>query len=219
MFQYCGNNPVNRADPTGHAFMFLTAAIGAVAGAIVGGIVGYVKTGTIEGTLIGVGVGALAGGLIGLTCGAAAGIMLAGSATATTASVMAGGSALIATVGGGGVVAGAMMIADNISQAVSNAPQVFWSGGTAAKEAAQKVATEICGKTLEMTSLGQYLENIMASYQTWQAASANFANVASNSGAAIYSIQNAAGVAIQCTWASIECPLLRGCDIAYGIVT
>lgn len=70
-----------------------------------------------------------------------------------------------------------------------------------------------------MTQLGQHLEKINASYQTWHAASANFANVASNSSSALYSIQNAAGVGIQSIWGTIEYPFLRGCDIAYGIVS
>lgn len=44
-------------------------------------------------------------------------------------------------------------------------------------------------------------------------------NVASNSGCAIYSIQNAAGVSLQSTWSTIEYPLLQGRDIIYGIAS
>lgn len=68
--------------------------------------------------------------------------------------VMTGGSALIATVSGGGLVAGGKMIADNVSRAVAKAPQVFWSGGNLAKDSACKVAQDVGGKTLEMTRLG-----------------------------------------------------------------
>ena len=38
LFAYCGNNPVNYIDPSGHAFMLITAAIGAVVGGVIGGI-------------------------------------------------------------------------------------------------------------------------------------------------------------------------------------
>ena len=54
-----------------------------------------------------------------------------------------------------------------------------------------------------MTRLGTYLEQIDAPYSAWQAASSNFANVASNSSNVIYSIQNVVGVGLQSVWASI----------------
>ena len=80
MFSYCGNNPVNAIDPTGHAFMFFTGLIGAVAGAVVGGCVAASKG---KNVWAGIGIGSAAGGLIGLGVGAAAGALLAGSATAS----------------------------------------------------------------------------------------------------------------------------------------
>lgn len=96
MFAYCNNNPIICSDPTGHAFMFVTAAIGAVAGAIVGGVIAA-KTG--RNIWAGIGIGALAGGLIGLGAGAAASILLTGSATASTAVVLGTASVKLAATG------------------------------------------------------------------------------------------------------------------------
>ncbi len=69
-----------------------------------------------------------------------------------------------------------------------------------------------------MTRLGTYLEQIDASYSAWQAASLNFANVASNSSSTIFSIQNIAGVGLQSIWATIEYPILQDMNILYGVV-
>lgn len=151
--------------------------------------------------------------------GAAAGVLLAGSATATVASVVIGAKAVVSVAGSVGIVAGAKMLADNTSQACSSVSQVFWSGGDVARNAAKQVDNDVGGKALEMTRLGTYLEQIDAQYSAWQAASSNFANVASNSSSAIYSIQNAAGVGLQSTWATIEYPLLQGRDIIYGVAS
>ena len=176
MFAYCNNSPVNALDPTGHAFLLLTAAIGAIAGAVIGGMRAAAKG---ENVLAGIGIGAAVGGLAGAGLGAVAGVLLAGSALATTASVAAGVNALAATVMSGGFTAGALMIADNVSQAVNKAPQVFWSGGDVAKNASVQIAEQVNGITLEMTKLGQYLEQTNASINAWAAASRNYANVAS----------------------------------------
>ena len=117
LFCYGGNNPVNTADPTGHAFMFLPAAIGAVVGAVAGGIIAA-KTG--KNVWAGIGIGAAAGGLIGLGVGAAVGALLTGSTTASTAAVVAGAKVSItnaATAIGTAVVA----TKDKISQGVQKA--------------------------------------------------------------------------------------------------
>ena len=196
--------------------MFLTAAVGAVFGGIIGGIAAAKNGGNV---LTGIGAGAVVGGLIGLGAGAAAGVLLAGSATASTTAVVTGAGALASTVSSAGVAAGARMLADNATQAFSCSAQVFWSGGDIAKGAAKQVANSFGGNTLEMTSLGRYLEQVEASYSAWQAASANFANVAKSAGSTIYSIQNAEGVGLQSIWATVEYPLLQSCDIIYGIVS
>lgn len=110
------------------------------------------------------------------------------------------------------------MIADNVSQAVNKAPQVFWSGGDVAKNASVQIAEQVNGITLEMTKLGQYLEQTNASINAWAAASRNYANVASNVAPCVYSVQNAAGVRISSIWATIEYPLVKCKEIIYSIV-
>ena len=118
LFAYCRNNPVNMTDTTGNLpFFAITAAIGAVVGAVVGGVVAAKNGGNVW---AGIGIGAAAGALIGTGAGMAAGAALAGSITATTGAVMAGGSTLVATVGTGGLGAGANYIANNLSQAANN---------------------------------------------------------------------------------------------------
>ncbi len=84
---------------------------------IVGGVVAAKNGGNVW---AGIGIGAAAGALIGTGAGMAAGAALAGSITATTGAVMAGGSTLVATVGTGGLGAGATYIANNLSQAANN---------------------------------------------------------------------------------------------------
>ena len=216
MFAYCNNNPVNMADPTGHLpFFLVTGLIGAVAGAIIGGVRAAKSGNSVwKGAL----KGAAIGGAIGLGAGMAAGAALAGSVTASTSSVYIGANALAATIESIGVVGGAKMVADNISQSVSRDTQVFWSGGNVVKNAAKQIANSVGGKTLEMTRVGVYLEKTNAPYSAWQAASANFANVAVNASSSIYSIQNAAGIRLQSIWATVEYPVLQGKEIIYGIV-
>ena len=218
LFVYCLNNPVNMADPTGHlAFLAVTAAIGAVAGAIAGGIIAASNGGNV---LAGIGIGAAVGALAGAGLGAAAGVMLAGSATASMASVAVGAKAAVSLIGStGGIAATMNMVADNISQAYNNSTQVFWSGGDIVKNAANQFANDIGGKTLGMTRVGTYLENINASSTAWQAASANFANVANNVNTSIYCIQNASHININCIWGTIEYPLIKSSDIIYCIVS
>ena len=218
LFAYCGNNPVNYIDPSGHAFMLITAAIGAVVGGVIGGITAAKNGGNIW---AGVGTGMVIGGLVGMGAGAAIGIACAGSAAASTAAVATGFSALNAIVASSGVAAGAKMVGDNISRAFNAFPQVFWSGGDLAKNAACEFAknASVGGKTLEMTRLGEYLQAAQGSRDAWRAASLNFANVAKSSKQAIYSIQNASGIYIDSIWATTEYNIVKGCEITYGVVS
>ena len=143
MFAYCGNNPINRADPTGHAFMFVTAAVGAVVGAVSGGIIAARKG---KNVWAGIGIGAAAGGLVGLGAGAAAGVLLAGSAAASTSAVITGGSALISTVATGGFGAGATYVANNISRAINHTTPAVQTGASKMQQVISK------GKAGEMAS-------------------------------------------------------------------
>ena len=215
LFAYCNNDPINMIDSDGKfPFLAITAAIGAAVGAVVGGIRAAKAGKSVwKGALM----GAAIGGLVGLGAGAVAGALLAGSAAASVASVAIGAKATVAMVESAGVVAGAKMLLDNASKALNNTSQVFWSGGDIAKNAAKEVAYEIEGVTLEMTNVGIYLEQIEAKYSAWQAASLNFANVASNSNCLVYSIQNVVGVNIKSIWATIEYPMLKNCDIIFGV--
>ena len=215
LFAYCNNDPINMIDSDGKfPFLAITAAIGAAVGAVVGGIRAAKAGKSVwKGAL----KGAAIGGLVGLGAGAVAGALLAGSAAASVASVAIGAKATVAMVESAGVVAGAKMLLDNASKALNNTSQVFWSGGDIAKNAAKEVAYEIEGVTLEMTNVGIYLEQIDAKYSAWQAASLNFANVASNSNCLVYSIQNVVGVNIKSIWATIEYPMLKNCDIIFGV--
>jgi hypothetical protein len=125
LFCYGGNNPVNTIDSDGHMFMFLTAAIGAVVGGIIGGCIAASNGGNVwQGALL----GAAVGGLVGLGVGATAGVLLAGSATASTVVVAAGASALATTVSAGGIGAGIAYIANNVNTAVKGSSQVVSKG-------------------------------------------------------------------------------------------
>ena len=62
LFTYCGNNPVNNADSTGHLF-------GAVIGGIVGGILGGLTAAASGKSVIaGIATGALTGAIVGGIC-------------------------------------------------------------------------------------------------------------------------------------------------------
>ncbi len=144
------------SDPTGEwPFFAVTAAIGAVAGAVVGGVVAAVNGKSV---LAGAAIGAGAGALIGTGVGMAAGMALAGSITATTGAVMAGGSALVATVSTGGLGAGVTYVANNISQAVSKAAPAVQAGtnkmaDVVTKGKAGEAAANIVKNTARIPSL------------------------------------------------------------------
>ena len=181
LFQYCGNNPVNRADPTGRAFMFLTAAIGAAVGAVVGGVVGYVKTGTVKGALIGAGVGAVAGGLIGLGAGALAGAVLAGSATASTAAVVAGAGAALSQAGNA-ISAGL----NKISNAISNVA----NKSSPAVQSTSKVVSEVKNDVISLERVGSALKTDL--FHSFPNMVDNYAGYATqtplNNGATLYQL-------------------------------
>ena len=208
MFAYCENNPVNTADPTGHAFMFLTAAIGAVVGAVAGGIIAAKKG---KNVWSGIGIGAAVGGLAGLGLGAAAGAMLAGSATASTAAVASGAGMLATAVSTGGAGAGLAFIADNISRAANNVGTVLYSGGEQARQAATTFANNTGGTTIDSTVIGQVADAAAkvpgADFKAvWSQASVAFCNQAS--GVVNAFICNSAYRGVDSIFWSIEMPTL-----------
>jgi RHS repeat-associated protein len=112
LYTYCQNNPIMYQDSNGHLpFLAITGLIGAVGG----GIYGAVKTGTWQGTL---GYAAI-GGVAGLTLGAGAGVLLTGSATATTLAVATGANSLASAMSTGGLAAGAAFLTQNIQNATA----------------------------------------------------------------------------------------------------
>ncbi len=141
LYSYCGNNPVNMVDPTGHFFNFIAAAVGAVVGAASGVVINGISN-AIQGKNFwdGAGIAAVGGAITGLaagfTCGASvalsagAKVLVAAGAyglTSTASSVVTQGmkkgfknvSAEEAIVAGvSGAVSGA--IGQGISNAVSS---------------------------------------------------------------------------------------------------
>ena len=91
LYAYCGNDPVNYVDPTGHFLISTAVLIGAIIGAVaigtVGGIVAYniAKNNGAEGwelvgwTLLGIGVGAIVGAAVGAAVGYAVGYLAGGT--------------------------------------------------------------------------------------------------------------------------------------------
>jgi hypothetical protein len=191
MFQYCGNNPISRADPTGRAFMFLTAAIGVATGAIVGSVFGYLKTGTFKGALVGAGAGAVAGGLIGLGAGALAGAALAGSATASTAAVVAAAGSVLSQAENV-VSASISKISNTISSLVNKTSPTVQSTTNVVSEVTNDVINlERVGSALK-TDLFHAFPNIVDNY-------AGYATTTSlNSGGTLYQLagswSNQAGI-------------------------
>ena len=156
LFAYCLNNPSSMSDDTGNLpFFAITAAIGAAVGAVFGGVVAARSGSNI---IAGIGLGAAAGALIGTGAGIAAGVALAGSITASTGAVMAGGSALAAAIGSGGLRAGVSNVTNNLSQASNGAAtaaqvseshmQQVYRQGQAGEQAAN-----IVKKTMRIPSL------------------------------------------------------------------
>jgi roadblock/LC7 domain-containing protein len=97
---------------------------------------------------------------------------------------------------------------------------VFWSGGNAAKSAAEEWATANGGVTLGMTPAGQAMESATQGMEwseaqpLWSAASRDFAQQAAGE---VHVFQNAAGVSINSIWATQEYPALMENPYVSGI--
>ena len=106
-----------------------------------------------------------------------------------------------------------------------NAPRVFWSGGDSARQAAEAFAKANGGTTLEMTAVGQRLQQttkgldwLTEAKPMWEAASADFARGATGP---VHVFQNGSrGVSLESVWRGTEFPLLKqqGNPINYHVV-
>lgn len=90
LFAYCGNDPINRADPSGKLWNIVVgAAVGALVSGITTAIDSYTSTGAIDWGKVGIStaIGAISGGVAatGLGAIAQAGITAAASATGSIA--------------------------------------------------------------------------------------------------------------------------------------
>lgn len=205
-YTYCANSPVVYIDSGGNFFMFVTAAIGAVAGAVVGGIIAA-KNG--KNVWAGIGIGAAAGGLIGLTGGAATAFLAAGSVTASTGAVLTGMGVIGATSGG----------------------TVLWSGGKTVMNYAQKFASQNGMVTLEQTIRGRTLElinkvttKLIGSEKAynllkplWEKASTQFVQSADGT---VHAFLNSSGISDTSIFMTIEYNILKetGQEIVFHLV-
>lgn len=137
LYVYCGNNPILYVDSNGEIFMLVTGAIGAVAGGIGGAVYSQVKYGEVRWQ--NVTAGAAIGGAIGLTGGAAAGVFLAGSATASTGAVLTGAG--IIGAGSGTVVIGETM--RRVTDYASRIDAKTYSGLVSYSDLASKYGTKV----------------------------------------------------------------------------
>ena len=109
LYAYCGNDPVNYYDPTGHSAILIALAIGAVLGGIYGGISAAANG---QNVLAGIAIGAVVGGVTGLiTEAASVPLMLLGTFA----------------VGAGGDIA-SQMILDEKSFGEVNLISAAWAG-------------------------------------------------------------------------------------------
>ena len=130
LYCYCGNDPINFVDPSGHFVITLSAVlwaaaigfgVGAVSGAVYGGITAAANG---QDVWAGIGIGALTGGIMGAGAGVASlfiAPILAGGGVAIGATSISAGASLAIGTGisfGTGAIGGA--VSDIWTQHVNN---------------------------------------------------------------------------------------------------
>ncbi|MDY2888261.1 MAG: RHS repeat-associated core domain-containing protein, partial [Candidatus Caccosoma sp.] len=222
LYTYCGNDPINYTDPSGHfAFFAACILIGLALGTGYGIYKDWQDNDSIDGSI---GIGGYAtwiglGGLIGAGVGLLGSAALTGSFFSSVEAVKMGTYITYSMYILGGSASAGLMMADNIFNSFNYKTHIFWSGGELSMNGASYLASQTNGITLEMTRLGRYLTKIDASYATWQFASMNFVNQVPN-GSIVFAVQNMSGVSLSSTWAMIEYPELirKGVEIIFTIL-
>ena len=223
LYSYCLNNPVSMADDTGDIpFFLVTAAIGAVAGAIIGGVTAAKNGGNVW---AGIGIGAAVGGLAGAGLGAASAVVFAGSATASTSSVIVGAMALGMTTATGGLGAGLTYVSNNVNNVATYTNPVLYSGGDTAAKAAESYVSTNGGTVIGNTVVGDaasFLVSVTPQNPTlekviWSGASELFCR---QSGGAAYALAHSATFdSVNCIFWNTEIPtLLKNSNIAEIVI-
>ena len=190
LYSYCGNNPVNMVDPTGH-FCISAIIIGAIVGAVIGaGIVGYqdykddgeVFNGskTVGDYALGVAIGGAAGAAVGAAVGAVgaaggvgAAAKAAGAGIKSAATWVGSKATAAATWVGSKATAAGTTIATQGKKIVEGAKHA----GTKLVEGAKHVYNTVSGTYNKLAqsgtvnnqynkvTLGKYQGNALTSYQ------------------------------------------------------
>ena len=125
LYAYCGNDPVNKYDPTGHSAVLVALLVGAIVGGVIGGVYGGLTAAAndqnvLAGVLIGIGAGALMGAGAGVASLYLAPVIV-GQAAVVGGVTYSAGAALAIGSGiafGSGFIGG--MVADALTQAVND---------------------------------------------------------------------------------------------------
>ena len=163
LYVYGINNPVVFVDSNGHiAFMVITALVGAVIGGIAGAIQSYSKYGEVHWQNVAIGAGIV--GAVGLGGGAAVAYLAAGTATASTGTVLAA----ITVLAKGGTAASLWGISrDGVNQGIRH----FFEYATKYPQRIPKIAGKLGCNTFEISKNGfqeftNALINVTRNYQS-----------------------------------------------------